>query len=186
MPQKAPGDSDMSFIKAEVIRLIRRVVVPNSRILDIGCGDGKIVQQLQASFAHGIDIDQEAITGIGDADPRITFTVDAIEAFEPPAGQVFDYILLSGVVEQLNDIHSVFQKLHSFAARDTRLVIVSYSRVWQPIIRFAELLKIRRKSNDENWIPPDEIENLLAQSQFELVSRTPGILIPIRIPFLKS
>lgn len=174
----------MRFIKAEVIRLIQRVVVPNSRIFDIGCGDGEILQQLQASFAQGIDLDQEAITKACATFPHFTFATEAIETFEPPAGQVFDYILLSGVVEQLEDIHSVFQRLHTFAARETRLVIVSYSRAWQPVIRLAELLHIRRRSNDENWIPPDEIENLLAQSHFELVSRTPGILIPIKIPLL--
>lgn len=174
----------MRFIKAEVIRLIQRVVVPNSRILDIGCGNGEILQQLQASFAHGIDLDQEAITKARAAFPHSTFTTEAIETFEPSAERAFDYILLSGVVEQLEDIHSVFQKLYSFAARETRLVIVSYNRVWQPVIRLAELLHMRRKSSDENWIPPNEIENLLAQSHFELVSRTPGILIPIKIPLI--
>ena len=152
----------MRFIKSEVIRLIQRVVVPNSRILDIGCGDGGILRQLQSSFAHGIDLDQKAITKARAADSRITFAIEAVETFEPPAGHVFDYILLSGVVEQLTDVHSVFQKLHSIAAPETRLVIVSYSRVWQPVIRLAEFLHMRQKSNDENWIPPDEIENLLA------------------------
>lgn len=174
----------MRFIKSEVIRLIQRVVVPNSRILDIGCGDGGILRQLQSSFAHGIDLDQQAITKARAADSRITFAIEAVETFEPPAGHVFDYILLSGVVEQLTDVHSVFQKLHSIAAPETRLVIVSYSRVWQPVIRLAEFLHMRQKSNDENWIPPDEIENLLAQSHFELVSRTSGILVPIKIPLL--
>lgn len=174
----------MRFIKSEIIRLVQRAVVPNSQILDIGCGDGELLQQLQASFAHGIDPDQEVITKARVALPSFTFTTEAIETFEPPAEQVFDYILLSGVVEQLDDIHSVFQKLHSIASRETRLVIVSYSRAWQPVIRLAELLHIRRKSSDENWVPPDEIVNLLAQSHFELVSRTPGILIPVRIPLL--
>lgn len=174
----------MRFIKSEIIRLIQRVVVPNSRILDIGCGDGEILQQLQASSAYGIDLDQDAITKARAALPNFTFATEAMETFEPPDEQVFDYILLSGVVEQLDDIHSVFQKLHSFATCDTRLVIVSYSRAWQPVIRLAELLGIRRKPSDENWVPPDEIENLLAQSHFELVSRTSGILIPIKIPVI--
>jgi ubiquinone/menaquinone biosynthesis C-methylase UbiE len=172
----------MRFIKAEVIRLIQRVVVPNSRILDIGCGDGEVLQQLQATYAQGIDLDQDAIGKARVALPQFTFTTETIETFEPAVGQVFDYILLSGVVEQLDDIHSVFQKIRSFSTRETRLVIVSYSRAWQPMIRLAELFHMRRKSRNENWIPPNEIENLLAQSHFELVSRTPGILVPIKIP----
>ncbi len=174
----------MRYIKAEVVRLIQRVIVPNSRILDIGCGDGGILHQLQAANAHGIDIDHDAITKARDSIPNFTFVTESIEAFEPPPGQAFDYILLSGVVEQLEDIHSVFQKLHSFAARETRLVIVSYSRVWQPIIRLAELLHVRQTDKTWNWIPPNEVENLLEQSHFEVVSRTPGILIPIKIPLL--
>ena len=174
----------MRYVKAEVVRLIQRVVVPNSRILDIGCGDGEILQQLQASFAHGIDLEQEVITKARFAHPSFTFTTEAIEAFDPPAEQVFDYILLSGVVEQLDDVHSVFQKLRSISTRETRLVIVSYSRAWQPVIRLAELLQMRPKYKTWNWIPPNEIKNLLTQSHFELVSRTPGILIPINIPLL--
>lgn len=174
----------MRFIKAEVVRLIQRVVVPNSRILDIGCGDGEILNELRASFAHGIDIDQEAIKRASEGNRKFTFSAEAIETFTPRSQQVFDYMLLSGIVEQLDDVHLVFQKLRSIASRETRLVIVSYSRAWQPIIRLAELLHMRQKFSDWNWIPPDEIENLLEQSHFEMVSRTPGILIPIKIPLL--
>jgi len=174
----------MIFIKEEVSRLIQRVIVPNSRVLDVGCGDGRILQQLHASFAQGIDIDSNVIAEARDCFPNTTFTNGNIEDFKPEPGQVFDYILLSGVVEQFVDIHSVFEKLHSFASRETRIVIVSYSRVWQPAIRLAELLRIRRNSQVWNWIPPDEIENLLAQSHFELVSRSPGILIPLKIPIV--
>lgn len=174
----------MRFIKTEVIRLIQRVIVPNSRILDIGCGDGKILEKLEASVAHGIDIDQDAINRASEANRNFTFSAEAIETFVPGVDQVFDYMLLSGVVEQLDDIHSVFQKLSSIATRDTRLIIVSYSRAWQPVIRLTEMLHMRQKYKTWNWIPPDEIENLLAQSHFELVSRTPGILIPIKIPLI--
>jgi glycosyltransferase involved in cell wall biosynthesis len=38
--------------------------------------------------------------------------------------------------------------------------------------------------NQENWIPPKEIENLLGQADFEIVERRSALLLPISLPIL--
>lgn len=87
-------------------------------------------------------------------------------------------VLLLGVLNSVDDVYTALQGTAATWRDDTRLVNVSYNRLWRPLIRL-----LRGKSaRAENWIPPDEIRNLLEQSGFEVVEQRTAVVVPIPIP----
>jgi hypothetical protein len=68
----------------------------------------------------------------------------------------------------------------------SRLVVHSYSGVWRPLIRLAELLRLKPRKPLRNWVSPEDIHNLLDLAGFEVVSTTSRVLFPKRFPFLAT
>ncbi len=170
------------YLHKYVNHLLRHHILPGSRVLDVGCGDGSLLGSLASSRGVGIDLSAELVEQASQTYPGLCFKACAIEDFAPEPGETFDYIVFSGVLQQLYDVHSVLQKVRGFCHPRTRLIICTYSRVWQPAIRLAEGIKFKCPVPDESWIPPGELDNLLDQSDFELIRRQPAMLMPAGIP----
>jgi len=174
----------MRYIKQEITGLVRAKILPGSRILDVGCGDGTMLRDLLPATGMGIDVDERAISVARSSYPQLGFICSSIEDLDAETLEPFDYVVLSGVLEQVHDVYVVLAQLRSLVSDSTRLVVVSYSRLWQPAVRVAELLRLRKRTREENWIPPNELVNLPEQSGFCVVTKTAGVLIPINLLFL--
>jgi len=99
---------------------------------------------------------------------------------------VFDSIIAINLVEIASDIpHVLFQIKRSLSA-DGRLVVLAFSRLWQPVVRFLTFLQLRKSRTIENWVPPSEVANFLELADFEVVTRSNHILIPFKIPLLSN
>ena len=55
----------------------------------------------------------------------------------------FDVILLVNVVTHLVDVQAALEALQPLCHAQTRVIVYSYSRLWQPILRLAELLHLK-------------------------------------------
>jgi 2-polyprenyl-3-methyl-5-hydroxy-6-metoxy-1,4-benzoquinol methylase len=174
------------YLHRTINGLINRIVTPNSSVLDVGCGDGLLLGRLSPQRGVGVDINPDLIRQAAEMYPQMTFHPCAIEDYRPGEGETFDYIILSGVLQQIYDIHGVLRKLRYLCHARTRIIICTYSRVWQPAIRIAELLGIKCPVPEESWIPPSELENLLHQGDFEIVRKQPAILLPAGIPVISN
>jgi hypothetical protein len=98
----------------------------------------------------------------------------------------FDYVILSGVLPQLYDLHTALEAIRTVCHDRTRIIICTFSRLWQPIIRFGEMLGWKARVPEESWIPPLEVRSLLAQCDFDIVQQEEGILWPLGIPLLSN
>ena len=83
----------------------------------------------------------------------------------------FDYILISDLIGDLEDIDNLFKNLHSFCNKETRIIISYYSALWWPILKFIEFLKLKIPSVEKNWLRSKDIENLLEISNFQIIKR---------------
>ena len=83
--------------------LIESLIKENSRILDIGCGEGDLIKQLEKNLeaqVHGIEKDQEmALKGIAKG-LNIT-NGDAEKDLFQYANQSFDYVVLSQTLQAM-------------------------------------------------------------------------------------
>jgi hypothetical protein len=68
----------------------------------------------------------------------------------------------------------------------SRLVIHSYSQLWRPLIRLAEVLRLKPRKPIRNWVTPADLRNLLELADFEVISTARRIVLPKRIPLLST
>lgn len=87
-------------------------------------------------------------------------------------------VVLLGVLNGVDDVHTALNGVADCWSDGTRLINVSYFRVWRPLIR---LLRGNRQRH-ELWIPTDEVENLIEQAGFEVVERRSAVIFPLPIP----
>ena len=174
------------FFHSQVNRLIRAQMRPDSTLVDLGCGDGELIRSVAPTLkrAVGIDIDIEAIQ---DARVRVKaadFVAAAVEELtEAPLDQP-DYIVMSMLLDQVYDVYTVLRRVHEWSARQTRIVVVTYNRLWRPLLRLAELLRLKAVNPNESYVPRAEVENLLETCNFEITKRLDGVLIPFYIPLI--
>ena len=64
------------------------------------------------------------------------------------------------------------------------MLIYSYSRLWQPLLRLSELLGMKYGQPPESWLPPEEIKGMLALADFEVVRDDAHVVCPVGIPLL--
>jgi SAM-dependent methyltransferase len=168
---------------------IFRVRVPEGlRVLDLGCGSGDLLAALRPSYGVGIDISRPAIETARARHEGESLRFIAGDVADPAvlarAGGPFDIVLLANVVTHLTDVQTTLERLHAVVHPRTRLLIYSYSRLWQPLLRLAELLHLKYRQPPEAWLPPEEIESMLSLADFEVVRKDAQLVCPVRIPLL--
>jgi hypothetical protein len=133
----------------------------------------------------GIDINAEAIAQARKDYPSLTFHEMAAEDVGK-LGETFDYVILSGILPQLYDLHTALETIRSVCHDRTRIIVTTFSRLWQPTIRMGEFVGWKARVPDESWIPPQEIRSLLKQCDFDIVSQKQAILWPVNIPLVSN
>jgi SAM-dependent methyltransferase len=169
-------------------RILRVRVPAGQRILDLGCGAGDLLAALEPSEGVGIDVSSPAIRQArqrhGGGSLRFLEGDLSDPAVLAEAGGPFDVILLVNVVTHLNDVQAAFEALHAVSHPRTRVLIYSYSRLWQPVLRLAELLGLKYQQPPEAWLPPEELRNMLTLADFEVVRDDQHLVCPAGIPLL--
>jgi hypothetical protein len=106
--------------------------------------------------------------------------LDAAAAFKP------DRIVLNGLLHIDADIQGRLEDLHRLCQPSTRLLIVHYSSLWQPIFSLARVLGLQADVRKTNWIAPSDLVNLLTLAGFGLVSTQARVLVPIWVPLVSD
>jgi len=167
-------------------RILRVRVPEGQRVLDLGCGAGHLLAALRPSEGVGIDVSAPAIR-----DARERYGASGLRFLEGDfsdpavlarAGGPFDAILLINVVTHLTDVQAALQALQAVSHPRTRVLIYSYSRLWQPFLRLAEWLGMKYRQPPEAWLPPEEIKGMLALADFEVVRNDAQLVCPVRVP----
>ena len=171
-------------------RILRVRVPPGERVLDLGCGAGHLLAALEPARGVGIDVSAPAIRDAREryGGERLSFVEG--DASDPAVlartGGPFDTILLVNVVTHLRDVQATLEALHAVSHPRTRVLIYSYSRLWQPLLRLAEFLGMKYRQPPEAWLPPEEIKAMLALADFEIVRDDAHLVCPVRIPLLSD
>ena len=170
-------------------RVIQARIPAGQRVLDVGCGSGQILATLRPSVGVGIDLSSRAVAAARQIpDPRLRFlegdgTDPAVLA---EAGGPFDAIVLFNVVTHLTDVQRAFENLQPLCHDRTRILVYSYSRLWQPVLRLAEGLGLKLRQPAEAWLPPEELDQMLSLADFEVVRRERHVVCPVRVPLLSD
>jgi len=168
------------FYYKEDYRYLQFLIPPASRILDLGCGTGKLLAFLKPSRGVGIDFSPAMIEVARQNHPELEFYVGDVESsddLEQVEG-TFDVVLLSDTIGSLEDCDSTLLHLHRFCTRDTRLIITYYSRLWEPLLTLGEKIGAKMPQERQNSLSTGDIANLLELAEFEVIKREWRQLMP--------
>lgn len=156
-------------------------VAPGQRILEVGCGRGDLLASLRPSRGVGVDFSPEMMRRARILYPELEF-IEAdghnMQMLEGP----FDVIILSDLIDDLWDVQEVFEQLKRFCHPRTRLIINSYSRLWEPPLIIAEKLGAAKPKLTQNWLTVDDVADLLNLSGFEVIRSWQEVLWPLWTP----
>ena len=171
------------FFHEEDLRYLRFLIPEGLRILELGCGIGNTLAGLQPSFGLGVDFSAAMIAEARRLHPDLQFQVGDVEdpEFLASLQGPFDVILIVDTIGSLDDCQTMFEALHGLCNRETRIIVVYYSHLWEPLIRLAELIGWRAKQAEQNVFSPADIHALASLSDLEVIKAECRLLSPLRL-----
>jgi len=171
-----------AFFYEQDEKYMRFLVPEGLRVLDLGCGTGRMLAALKPARGVGVDISSNMIEIARRDFPDLEFVVGDIEdsAVVSSLTGPFDVIVLSDTIGTLEDCQATFERLHALCTPDTRIVVAYYSRLWEPLLRFGELIDQKMPMMQQNWLSTGDIANLLRLADFDMIKREWRQLVPKR------
>jgi len=164
------------------------LVPQGQRVLEIGCGRGDLLAALKPAEGVGIDFSPTMLSTARQAHPELTFIEADIHSLE--LNTHFDYIILSDLVNDLWDVQLALENVNRLCSPHTRIIINTYSRMWELPLAAAASLGLSNKSLYQNWLTVDDISAAKAAGErWKLIGtleRMDGKLAasvkPVRLP----
>jgi len=159
-----------------------RLVPPGLKVLELGCEGGDLIAALKPREGVGVDFSGNMLKIARSRHPELRLIESDVHTLE--LAETFDAIILSDLIDDLWDVQCVFKRMRAWCHPGTRIIINSYSRVWQPVLNAARALELATPLLAQNWFATEDIVNLLELEDYEVVRRSPEILLPLKIPVL--
>jgi hypothetical protein len=170
-----------SYYYKQVLNTLNFIVEPNTSVLHLRCSTGDILNGLQCSEKVGIDDSENLIYEAKKEYSDIEFIHSSVEKFS--LDRTFDYILVTSV-EDVVDIKAVLDCIYLHSTEQTRVIILNYNYLWNPLVKLAEKTGMKIPQNLHNWISEKDVNSFLELSQFEKIINYRSILFPFNIPVL--
>jgi SAM-dependent methyltransferase len=171
------------FFHTEDLRYLKFLIPEGSRILELGCGTGHVLADLNPSYGVGVDFSEGMIREARKNYPALNFICGDIEdatVIQSLQGP-FDVILMIDTLGALDDFQAVVESLAPVCSRQTRFVVVYYSHLWQPVLKIAEWLRWRMPQPPQNVLSPKDVRALIELADFEAVKSDIRMLSPMRL-----
>ncbi len=151
-------------------------------VLEIGCGTGDLIGKIKGKRKVGIDFSPEMIKVSKEKYPETEFIL--MDAENITLDEKFDLILVSNLIGHIDDVQKLFEQLHHVMHRNTKVIITYYNYIWEPVLKFAELIGLKTKTPAQNWLTLKDIQNLLSLAGLEVYRNNKRMIFPLYIPIL--
>jgi len=158
-----------------------RMIIPEgSSVLELGCGTGDLLNAVKPGIGCGVDFSAGMIAKARDKYPGLTFHHADAASFTSDTR--FDYVIMSDLLSSLWDIQEVVRNLRRLIHPRTKIIISSYSYIWEPFLRFGEIIGIKARQPLQSWLTVGDISGLLNIEEFEVVKVERKLLLPKYLP----
>ena len=161
-----------------IIEIYQYLVSPNQRILEIGCGMGSLLAHLKPSHGVGIDFSEEMIARAKQRHPELEYHQIDAHDLSSLEGE-FDVIIFSDTVNDLWDVQRALEQTKRLCTPHTRLILNFYNHLWQLPLTIAQNLNLAAPMLNQNWLTPEDVDNMLHLAGFESIRSTQEILWPL-------
>ncbi|MEO5582518.1 MAG: glycosyltransferase [Saprospiraceae bacterium] len=153
----------------------------HSRILELGCRTGQLLDYLKPSYGVGIDFSTKAIDQARRAYPHLRFELMNAESFDL-GNEHFDFIILSDIVNDLWDVQKTMEGLLKYCHSGTRIIINFHSQLWKYPLKLAQKMKWASPLLNQSWFTKEDINTIFKLSGFEMLKKWSEIIIPLGFP----
>jgi SAM-dependent methyltransferase len=170
------------YYHAQIESLCSSLVLPGSKVLEIGCSTGGLLSAMKPAVGLGLDFSPRCVALAQTEHPKLQFAVDDAETLQ--CNEPFDYVVMSDLVGYLFDIWKAFRSLHRVTSPQTRIIITYYNALWEPLLNLGQWFGFKTPQHHQNWLSLDDIENQLNLNGYEVVRRGQRLLLPFYIPVI--
>ncbi len=172
------------YYHRRLIEVYQFLVAPGLRVIEIGCGQGDLLAPLKPATGVGIDFSAEMVKRAVSRYPNLRFI--QADAHDLSLNEKFDIVILSDLLNDLWDVQTVFQQIVPLTTPRTRIMLNSYSRLWELPLVAVKRLGLGKPVLYQNWLTVEDMANLLNLADFEVIRHWEEILWPLPTPFLAS
>jgi len=170
------------YYHEELTRIYQFLVPPGCRVLELGCGEGDLLAALKPSHGVGIDFSPKMIRQAEGRHADLDFIL--ADVHELRLEDKFDYVVLSDLINDLWDVQTVIEQIAPVCDAGTRVLINSYSRIWELPLSAVRSLGLANPLIAQNWLTVEDVQNILYLAGFETIRSWQEILFPLRLPLI--
>lgn len=172
-----------SYYHDRLEQVYRHLVPVGSSVIELGSGDGDLLDALEPKRGVGVDFSPENVALARSRHPDLEFVEADVHELE--MGETFDYVVLSDLVNDLWDIQTVLEQVTKLCRPDTRIILNFFNKLWQAPLGLARSTGLAQRMLKQNWVSVADMRNLLRVAGFEVISTSSEVLLPFRLPLLE-
>ncbi len=152
-------------------------------MLELGCGRGDLLAALEPARGVGVDFSGGMVTRAARRHSRLSFVEGDVHRL-PIAGARFDFVVASDLVNDVWDVQAVLGELQHVTGPRTRLILNTYSRLWEWPLAAVQKAGLARPVLYQNWLTVEDVAGLLRLVGWEVIRTWPEILWPMNTPII--
>ncbi len=168
---------------SEDMKFLKEIIPENSNVLELGCGNGHLLNSLKPHYGLGIDFSKKLIGEAKKQYSKLEFIEADIESLPKSINnkKKFDFVIICDTIGYFEDVAGTLEELHQFFNENTRLIVSYYSPLWTPFLNLASFLKLKMSNINSTLLNPSDIYNFLKGASYETVRMDRKILIPFNL-----
>ena len=164
-------------------RMLRFIIEPQKRVLEVRCETGDLLAAVDPAYGVGVEISDAMVDCARHEHPHLCFLQSDPETLE--LHDRFDYIIFNHIFDTV-DILAAFERIRRHCSSETRVVIINYNHLWEPLLELASKLGLRSRFVEPNWVSENDIRGFLKLAGFRPVRKHRLILFPKGVPVLSA
>ncbi len=182
--EMAEGRFKGRYYHRRLAEVYRHLVAPGERVIELGCGPGRLLAAVEPAKGLGVDFCEEMVALATAKHPDNEFV--CADVHNLALDETFDVVILSDLVHDVWDLQEILDSARSLCAPHTRLIFNFYSRLWEMPLAAAKSLNLARPVLQQNWFTPHDISNILELAGYETLRSWQEILLPVYVPLASS
>jgi hypothetical protein len=163
--------------------LLRFIVEPQKRVLELRCQTGHLLAAVEPSFGMGVEISDNLLAVARKNYPHLKF--ECCNPEDADFGEKFDYVIASYIFDT-EDIQTSLERVREHCTEQTRVLIINYNQLWEPVLALASSLGLRTPFVEPNWVSEQDVQGFLRLSGFQYLRTHHILLCPKYIPLISS
>ncbi len=159
-------------------------VPSNASLMDVGCGDGGLLERVKPRQGFGVDFSSGFLDLARKRCPNYTFYEVDITKESPSLSEKPDFITAVDVLAYVEDIQGLLERLRGMCGANTRVILTKVNPLWAPLLWLLSKMRIIHPRQYSSWLGRKQCAHIIALAGFEVIRDETFLLIPFYIPVI--